>query len=125
MYCSKRFSYRYAGYVTRTLLAAIDHNKHLNRKPAKTQAGETIKGKAFNKRTKRFVPVDILEPKKYAYIDELLVSVFMERVVRPGSMDEVLPMATDDPRRIFENRFMTPAPPMAQLLEEHVSRFAK
>ena len=123
MYCSKLHSYKYQGYVMRNLLAVIDHNKHLNRPAATNQAGEVVRARAFNRRTKRYVPTVVPVSKQYNYIHDLMKMVFLERVARPGPMNIVLPMAADDPGHIFPNRYMVPAPPIAQLVQEHISRF--
>lgn len=42
MYAAKRMSYTPFVYKTRTLLAAVDYNKHNGRQPARNQDGKII-----------------------------------------------------------------------------------
>ena len=62
-------------------MAAIDHNKHLNRPVATNSSGEVIYAMAYNRRSKRFVPTKVLVSKEYKYIPDLITRVFMENAL--------------------------------------------
>ena len=68
--------------------------------------------------------VPILEPKKYSYIRQLLVEIFLKRRNVPGPVNQQLTMDPHDPRRISGNIASVPPPPVDELLQLHESRFA-
>ena len=77
----------------------------------------------FNKRTKMWSPVLVMEPKEYNYIPELISSVFKKRKTTAGPVTQKLSVAPDDPRNIDKNIAAVPKPPMEELLQQHKSRF--
>ena len=77
----------------------------------------------YSKRTKQWRPVNILEPKAYAYIPELLVNIFRKRQTIPGSITQRLTRSDDDPRNIARNIAPTPRPSIEEALDAHKSRF--
>lgn len=79
----------------------------------------------YSKRTKRWRPVNVLEPKEYSYIPELLVNVFLKRVAVPGTVTQRLTMSEDDPRNIARNIAIIPQPTLEEAIQSHQSRFEK
>jgi hypothetical protein len=70
-----------------------------------------------SKRTKVWQPVNVLEPKEYAYIPELLVNVFQKRVDVQGSVTQRLVRSADDPRNIAPNIAAVPRPTLQEALQ--------
>ena len=60
-------------YHTRILLAALDHNMHLNR--ANVGGDQAQYHRIFRKRTKRWDVIPVWEQKAYSYIPELLGAI--------------------------------------------------
>lgn len=77
----------------------------------------------YSKRTKVWRPVNVLEPKEYAYIPELLALIFQKRVDIPGPVTQRLVRSADDPRNIAPNIAATPRPTLQEALENYQSRF--
>ncbi|CAB4040405.1 Hypothetical predicted protein [Paramuricea clavata] len=123
MYAPKRHSYSFIGYTVRNLLAAIDYNMHRERKVATTADGKERTRRQYSKRTKRWRPVKILEPKKYTYIPGLIKKVFEERALSSGGVNRVIGLSPDDPRNVAHNIAAVPAPTINSLIECHKSRF--
>ena len=72
---------------------------------------------------KRWRPVDILEPKEYSYIPELLVKVFKKRVDVPGPVTQNLRRSEDDPRNKAQNTAEVPRPTLQEAIQTNQSRF--
>ena len=120
MYCPKRHSYFFTGYKIRNLLAAIDHNEHVER-PVKKRGNDDDKAcirSQFNRRSKKWVPVVIREAKQYSYISKLQTQALMKRYRDEKSLKQKIDNP-DDPRTIFPNRFMVPKPSAEEMLEEY------
>ena len=124
MYASKRSFFTYLGYVARLKLAVLDNNFHSDRKQAKTKDGKLRYRRKWNKRTKKHTVVPVLEPKSYAYIEDLLTAVYVKRATTPGPMSQHVSMAEDDPRRVHPTIAMKPAESTETLVAQHKSRFS-
>ena len=77
----------------------------------------------YSKRTKVWRAVNILQPKEYAYIPELLSLIFQKRVDVPGPVTQRLVRSADDPRNIAPNIAATPRPTLQEALENYQTRF--
>ena len=119
MYAPKRHSYTKVGYITRNLLAIIDHNEHMGQPVLKTSKGEDRYGYIFNHRSKCWAPRKMRQPKEYKYIPELHVQAMMHRYRDPKSLNQKIAPDPNDPRDIFPNRYMVPKPPMVQMIAEY------
>lgn len=95
----------------------------MDREQAKTADGRLRFQSRYNKNSGRFSVVPLKEPKRYEYLPELLKSVFLQRVTTPGSIDQHVSMAEDDPRRIHPRISMLPKPSRQELIQEQKSRF--
>ena len=76
----------------------------------------------YSKRTKQWHPVQILEPKKYAYIPDLIQNVF-EKKLQVGSVDTLITQAEGDTRRISSNIASVPRTSIESLMMVNKSRF--
>ena len=77
----------------------------------------------FSKRTKRWYPVKVLEPKNYAYIPALMKMVFMQKGRSNTPVSARVGMSSDDPRQIAPNISAVPPPSVQVLVDSHTSRF--
>lgn len=103
----------------RSLLAAIDHNHHLQRKQARNAKGELVYSRRWSKRSKRWKIVMVKEKKEYSYLAPLCANVI--KALRKGSRQ---PMSYEhDPQQVAPTIAALPAPPTSQLVKEHVTRF--
>ncbi|XP_041944552.1 uncharacterized protein LOC121706671 [Alosa sapidissima] len=78
MYSSKRHAYTPFVYKTRTLLAAIDYNKHNRRLPARKRDGQKIYRRSYNKKSKSVYTMK--EKKQYSYIPDLQRAILARRL---------------------------------------------
>ena len=67
--------------------------------------------------------MDVLEPKGYTHIPELLVNVFKKRVDVPGPVTQKLRRSEHDPRNIAQNIAEVPRPTLQEAIQGHQSRF--
>lgn len=119
MYTPKRCSFTFEGTITRSLLAAIDHNHHLCRKQAKNKKGNKVFSRRWSKRAKRWKVVVIKEKKKYSYLPLLCAKALKD--LRMGKSQEI--SYENNPKIIAPTIAPLPAPPTAQLVQKHISRF--
>ncbi|KAK3755002.1 hypothetical protein QZH41_001981 [Actinostola sp. cb2023] len=95
-------------FKARKMLAAIDHNYHINRKSLVHEKGEVQVTRKYISRTKRWDAQVIKEDKDYAYIPQMLAMIFERRKNDPGTMNDYMEMAPDDPRRIIQHYCCSP-----------------
>ena len=119
-YCSKREHFSYPGMVARTQLAALDNNANTGRSQAQVQSGEHA-GEAryklcFPKANKRWVVKPITENKSYHYLFGLMSEV-IKRCEEGNAAAQPVPV------RLPRNIASVPAPPKADLIQQHRSRF--
>ncbi|XP_070536674.1 uncharacterized protein [Ptychodera flava] len=124
MYAPKRHAYTYVAYKARIQLAAIDFNKHTNRKQALDKEGKPRFEVKYSKQSKRFYPTAKLEPKKYEYIGELQRQIFQSRQNDYGHMSWHVSLDENDPRRIHSTRHLVTRPSLSQVTAQYQSRFA-
>ena len=67
-YCSKRIGYKNDAFVTRTQLAYLDYNSHLNRPQLERKDGTLPFGRRFGKRTKMWYATPVPVAKSYSYV---------------------------------------------------------
>ncbi|KAJ8046721.1 hypothetical protein HOLleu_05492 [Holothuria leucospilota] len=121
-YASKRFSYSYPSYKARNLLAAIDYQKHKDRKQ-KVIADKPIFRRHFHKGSDRWGVVPVKEAKAYSYMAELMREVFFKRVHDPSTQRSTVVLGEDDPRRLAPTIAPSQPPPTDELVRAHASRF--
>ncbi|KAK3725325.1 hypothetical protein QZH41_016412 [Actinostola sp. cb2023] len=123
MYAPKRCAFGMQAFKARKMLAAIDHNYHINRKSLVHEKGEVQVTRKYVSRTKRWDAQVIKEDKDYAYIPQMLAMTFERRKNDPGTMNDYMEMAPDDPRRISSTIAAVPPPSSRELFAAHQSRF--
>ena len=106
--------------VARTQLAALDNNANTGRSQAQVQSGEQA-GEAryslcFPKANKRWVVKPITERKSYHYLS-VLISEVIKHCEEGNAAAQPVPVLL--PRKIASE----PAPPKADLIQKHLSRF--
>ena len=114
-----RLYYKYEETVSRSLLAAIDHNHHLHQAQAKDKVGKPIFSRRWSKRAKRWKIVIAKEKKDYSYFPILCANVLQAAQQKIRTPLEY----KHDPQRVAPTIASLPAPATAQLVQEHLSRF--
>ncbi|XP_070543902.1 uncharacterized protein [Ptychodera flava] len=126
MYAPKRLSYSFVGYKARTVLAAIDFNKHANRQKEVAVDGQPSRYYCkYSKMSKRFYPVPVVAKKKYDYTNDIQQQIFEMRLGVEGHLSQYVPPAENDPCHLHTRLSMMNPPNIADLVEAHKSRFAK
>ncbi|KAM4544085.1 uncharacterized protein V3H82_021887 [Fundulus diaphanus] len=121
MYSSKRHAYTPFVYKTRTLLAAIDYNKHNRRLPARNLDGQKIYRRSYNKKSKSWSVYTMKEKKQYSYIPDLQRAILARRLGSVKGLPRKQNLRPADPRRLGLLALEQP-PPTAELVSRHVSR---
>ncbi|XP_070570690.1 uncharacterized protein [Ptychodera flava] len=115
----------FVGYKARTVLAAIDFNKHANRQKEVAVDGQQRYYCKYSKMSKRFYPVPVVAKKKYDYINDIQQQIFEMRLGVEGHLSQYVPPAENDPCHLHTRLSMMNPPNIADLVEAHKSRFAK
>jgi hypothetical protein len=79
VYAPKRIHFGYEGMRARMLLAAIDHNHHVDRKPKLNRKGEVQVSRKWSKRGKKWIMVHKCEKKTYNYVPYIISLVLSRR----------------------------------------------
>ncbi|KAJ8026489.1 hypothetical protein HOLleu_31320 [Holothuria leucospilota] len=122
-YAAKRFAYSYPSYKARNLLAAIDFQKHKDRRQLVGADGTPKYRRLFHKGSERWGIVPEKEAKTFSYIPELMKNVFVRRLQDPSSERSSVVLGEDDPRRMAPTIAPSQPPPTDVLVQEHESRF--
>ena len=117
------FTSRYPYFIMRILLAAIDHNFHLFRKPKQSQGGELAGHRKYSKRTQRYHAEIVKEDKTYAYFPYMVARMLQTRRAFEGSFSARSDVDEFNPKQIAPTLAMKAPPPTAELLKAP-SRFA-
>ena len=108
----------------RVMLAAIDDNMHLSRKPKLTNEGKEQGHRKYSKRSQKCHAEVVKKEKKYSYFPFLVSKMLQRRSVYEGSF--TLPSDTNsfDPKQIAPTLGMK-EPPLTEELMKGPSRFDK
>ena len=87
-------------YIARTLLAAIDHNSHLHRKPLVTKDGKIQYNKVFSKRSNNWRVSVVKEEKTYEFWPSITTKVLQKRKDDKGSILRSTPIPENHPKNI-------------------------
>ncbi|XP_014666614.1 PREDICTED: uncharacterized protein LOC106808411 [Priapulus caudatus] len=123
MYCAKRFAYTPPVYRARNLLAALDHNVHLDRPLLKNKEGSVVYARHYNKKSGRWTAYPRKIRKTYPHIRTLIRQALLRRLTDKVGMRGQRVLSADDPRRLSANLAPIAPPATSQLVEQHVSRF--
>ena len=107
----------------RILLAAIDHNFHLSRKPKQGPGGEPIGHRKYSKRTQRYHAEVVKEEKAYRYFPYMVSRMLDIRRGFEGSFSAKSDVDEFDPKQIALTLAMK-APPSTEELMKAPSRFS-
>ena len=116
--------YRNESFTTRTLLAAIDHNAHLHRKPLLSKEGN-LKYKVFSKRSQNFRVSVVKKDKEYDYWPSISTRVLQQRKDDKRSILRSTPIPDDHPKNIAPSIAQIPIPKTSNLVEKSLSRYSK
>ena len=117
--------YRNESFTARTLLAAIDHNAHLHRKPLLSKEGNLKYNKVFSKRSKNFRVSVVKKDKEYDYWPSISTSVLQQRKDDKRSILRSTPIPDDHPKNIAPSIAQIPIPRTSDLVEKSLSRYSK
>ena len=87
-------------FIARTLLAAIDHNSHLHRKPLVTKDGKIQYNKVFSKRSNNWRVSVVKEEKTYEFWPSITTKVLQKRKDDKGSILRSTPIPENHPKNI-------------------------
>ncbi|XP_059800854.1 uncharacterized protein LOC132378131 [Hypanus sabinus] len=88
IYATKNFTYEYKDYYVRTLLAAIDHNSHIDRAFQQSASGEIIYCKMYSKKNRNWKVLPALVKKQYQYFEELRLNILKEKPSKEASQHQ-------------------------------------
>lgn len=117
--------YRNESFTARTLLAAIDHNAHLHRKPLLSKEGNLKYNKVFSKRSKNFRVSVVKKDKEYDYWPSISTRVLQQRKDDKRSILRSTPIPDDHPKNIAPSIAQIPIPRTSDLVEKSLSRYSK
>lgn len=123
MYASKRHSYTPPAYRCRNLLAALDHNGHIDREVMTNKDGSIRYQRVFQKKSSRWSVTTCKEPKQYSYVPEMMRKIILKRLDDAIGMNQKMVLEQDDPRRVSSHLAPIPPPPTQQIVHEQRSRF--
>ncbi|XP_068709173.1 uncharacterized protein [Montipora foliosa] len=123
-YAPKRMAFEYPYFIMRVMIAAIDHNMHLNRKPKLTKEGKQQGHRKYSKRSQKFHAEVVKEEKQYSYFPFLVCKMLHRRSVYEGSFTLPSDRNSFDPKQIAPTIGMKEPPPTEELLKGP-SRFDK
>ncbi|XP_056433452.1 uncharacterized protein LOC130371638 [Gadus chalcogrammus] len=121
MYAAKRMGYTPFVYKTRTLLAAIDYNKHNQRQAARNREGHKMYKRSYNKKSKNWTVSTIKEIKEYSYIWEIQTAILSRRIASGTGLPRTVTMRAGDPRRLGLLAPVQP-PPTSELVRVQLAR---
>lgn len=107
----------------RILLAAIDHNFHLFRKPKQSAGGDLVGHRTYSKRTTRYHAEIVKEDKTYGYFPYMAARMLDTRKRFEGSFSAKSDVDDFNPKQIAPTLAMKAPPPTEELMKAP-SRFA-
>ena len=100
----------------RILLAAIDHNFHLFRKPKVTADGKLQGHRKYSKRSQRYHAEIVKEGKIYDYFPSMVAKMLQNRILFQGNFQARADVDEFDPKQISPTIGMMEPPPTEQLM---------
>ncbi|XP_071482700.1 uncharacterized protein [Diadema antillarum] len=123
MYCAKRYSFGYAAYRARNLLAMIDYQEHKDRPMALDKEGAPKVRAKWSKHAGDWVLFKVRAPKNYNYLPGLMTRILQRRLSDSKPVHRAAEPLPTDPRKIRESLARHPQPSMEELLQKRKSRF--
>ncbi|CAB3982602.1 Hypothetical predicted protein [Paramuricea clavata] len=116
--------FRNDAFVSRTYLAAIDHNAHVFRKAAVTASGKPKHNKVYSKRSKNWRVKVVKEPRTYDFWPTIACRILKKRVDDEESILQKVEIPKEHPKNIAQSIALKPIPKTSDLVEQSLSRFA-
>lgn len=113
---------RYAYFIMRVTLAAIDHNYHLSRKPAQRKDGGERGHRKYSKRSQKYHAEVVREKKSYNYFPFLICKMLQRRSQMEGSFSQPSDRNEFDPKQIAPTLAIK-EPPSTEVLMKGPLRF--
>lgn len=115
----------YDVFITRILLAALDHNVHLFRTDLEDSKGQVRYKKTYSKRSKNWRVEPVKEPKKYPHWAVMAAKILKKRASDTETIGRHKTVLPNHPKRLAATIAMKEAPSTAELVQARLSRFSK
>ena len=115
--------FRNDSLLARTLLAAVDHNCHLFRKPELKKNNEIKYSKVYSKRSKNWREKIVLEEKKFDFWAPLATEMLQKRLDDKDSILKKFPLPAEHPKNISKSIAMKAIPTTQDIVQQSLSRF--
>ena len=107
------------------MLAAIDHNSHVGRKPKLGKSGKLLYNKVYSKRSKNWSISVIKEEKTYDYWPVLAYKVLKSRIDDKHTILRRVVIPAEHPKRIAPSIAMASIPKTSDLISKALTRFSR
>jgi len=114
----------YDVFITRILLAALDHNVHLFRTDLEDSNGQVQYKKTFSKRSKNWRVEPVKERKKYPHRAVMAAKILEKRASYTETIVRHKTVQPNHPKRLAATIAMKEAPSTAELVQARLSRFS-
>ena len=115
----------YDVFITRILLAALDHNVHLFRTDLEDSNGQVRYKKTYSKRSKNWRVEPVKEPKKYPHWAVMAAKILKKRASDTETIARRKTVLPNHPKRLAATIAMKEAPSTTELVQARLSRFSK
>ena len=110
-------------YLPRTLIAVMDHNNNLARKPF--LSGDLKYHKVYSKRSKHWLAQVTKEDKTYDFWPLLVSRILKKRVADQKTILRKSVIPADHPKNIAPTIAMKPVPKTSDVVQKSLSRYSK
>ena len=116
--------FRNDSFLARTLLAAVDHNCHLFRKPELKKNNDIKYSKVYSKRSKNWRAAIVLEEKKFDFWAPLATEILQKRLDDKDSILKKVLLPAEHPKNISKSIAMKAIPATkVDIVQQSLSRF--
>ena len=113
--------FRNDSFLARTLLAAIDHNCHLFRKPELKKNNEIKYSKVYSKLSKNWRAAIVLEEKKFDFWAPLATEMLQKGLDDKDSILKKVPLPAEHPKNISKPIVMKAIPATKDIVQQSLS----
>jgi hypothetical protein len=107
------------------VVAAIEHNNNLSRKPDESLTGTLKYHRQYSKRSKNFRAAVISEGKSYDYWPSLTTRILQKRILDKSNMLKKSKVDAEHPKMIAPTIAMKEPPKTSDLVQAALPRFSK
>ena len=115
--------FRNGSFLARTLLATVDHNCHLFRKPELKKNNEIKHSNVYSKRSKNWRAAIVLEEKKFDFWAPLATEILQKRLDGKDSILKKVRLPAEHPKNISKSIAMKAIPATKDIVQQSLSRF--